>query len=198
MRLPAMQAKMDALIAHAAAQEADIERLEKLLLDPCLVPELLVPKPLEVKKRKRDQSRSKTNSGGSATIMDMRGDAVDRRKDVEKEDGRLKQVREGREGKKSSAEAAAAQLVLDFDRCPGAGNCSCGVVPCPMEKMERCSNPSCLMIKRGKCKVRACVALRKPLLLMPPQAPAFALPAPSPDEPVPECAPMLGIPQVRE
>ena len=123
---------------------------------------------------------------------------MDRRKDVEKEDGRLKQVREGREGKKSSAEAAAAQLVLDFDRCPGAGNCSCGVVPCPMEKMERCSNPSCLMIKRGKCKVRACVALRKPLLLMPPQAPAFALPAPSPDEPVPECAPMLEIPQDRE
>ena len=110
----------------------------------------------------------------------------------------MKVVREGRAEKKSSAEAAAAQLVLDFERCPGAGKCSCGMVPCPMEKMERCSNQDFLAIKRGKCKVRACVALRKPLLLMPPQAPTLALPTAFLDHPAPEPAPMLEMLPVQE
>ena len=60
-----------------------------------------------------------------------------------------------------------------------------------METMERCSNQDCLAIKRGKSKVRACVALRKPLLLMPPRAPTLALPTAFLDHPAPEPAPML-------
>ena len=63
---------------------------------------------------------------------------------------------EKKEAAAREAEAAAAA----FARCEVA--CACGIVPCPYAKWKRC--PTCGP-KNGLCKVRACVAARKPLLL---------------------------------
>ena len=45
---------------------------------------------------------------------------------------------------------------------PAAGGAVCGVEPCPMAKWKRC--PVCGP-KSSLCKIRACSAARKPLLL---------------------------------
>ena len=62
--------------------------------------------------------------------------------------------------KKDEAARAAAQDVTAFERCEHG--CACGVVPCPYAKWKRC--PTCGP-KGSMCKVRACVAARKPLML---------------------------------
>ena len=83
------------------------------------------------------------------------------------EEERLKGVRDAREEGKKSAQEAAAALEAAWRLCPGV--CSCMVVPCPMEKFELCEFCPELVPKRGKCKVRVCVAARKaadaPLML---------------------------------
>ena len=92
----------------------------------------------------------------------------------EAESARLKAVRNDRTEKKRTAAETAAKLLEDFARCPGKGRCSCGVLPCPMEKYEICEfcPESVRVPKPGKCKVRACCEARKQagqsLLLMGP------------------------------
>ena len=62
--------------------------------------------------------------------------------------------------KKEAEAAAASERDAAFARCELA--CVCMVTPCPYAKWKRC--PACGP-KNGLCKVRACVAARKPLLL---------------------------------
>ena len=62
--------------------------------------------------------------------------------------------------KKITEEEERADQVAAFERCEAA--CTCRVVPCPKAAWKRC--PMCGP-KKGLCKVRACAAARKPLLL---------------------------------
>ena len=62
--------------------------------------------------------------------------------------------------KKEAEATAASERNAAFARCELA--CVCMVTPCPYAKWKRC--PECGP-KNGLCKVRACVAARKPLLL---------------------------------
>ncbi len=63
---------------------------------------------------------------------------------------------------KAAEEAEAARLVAAFELCEHGCVRGCGAVPCPMATWKRC--PACGP-KSSLCKVRACVAARKPLLL---------------------------------
>jgi hypothetical protein len=65
----------------------------------------------------------------------------------------------GRRSKVAKAQGKEERAAA-FARCEAA--CSCGVVPCPWASWKRC--PTCGP-KKGLCKVRVCVAARKPLLL---------------------------------
>jgi hypothetical protein len=62
--------------------------------------------------------------------------------------------------KKDAEHAAAVERETLFQRCEAV--CACGVVPCPWDGWKRC--PVCGP-KKGLCRVRACIELRKPLLL---------------------------------
>ena len=117
-----------------------------------------------------------------ATIRDLWLESQANRKKREEEAARLEQMRDGRATKKTAATEAAAKLAADFERCPGKGKCSCGALPCPMEKYELCQHCPQPVPKLGKCKVRACVEARKraeqPLLLMGPAEQPYALTGP--------------------
>jgi len=68
-----------------------------------------------------------------------------------------------RDAAKDEAKKAKEALEKAFKKCERT--CKCKEVPCPMEKYKRC--PAC-GVKKGLCKVQACVAARKgdqPLLL---------------------------------
>ena len=62
--------------------------------------------------------------------------------------------------KKEAEAASASERDAAFARCELA--CVCEVIPCPYAKWKRC--PACGP-KSSLCKVRVCVAARKPLLL---------------------------------
>ena len=59
------------------------------------------------------------------------------------------------------ADAAAKELRAAFDLCKP--HCTCGVVPCPHEKMQLCT--TCGDIKKLLCRKGPCVAAREPLRL---------------------------------
>ena len=101
------------------------------------VPGLLEAKPHEVKKCVRSQARA-----AQRRPVQYR-QAQGKKKEGEAEVVRLEAVRDERAENKRSAAEAAAKLAADFERCPGKGKCSCGVVPCPMEKYEICAFCPC-------------------------------------------------------
>ena len=98
--------------------------------------------------------------GGSASLCGVWEEGKEKQKVRKVEEERLKGVRDAREEGKKSAQEAAAALEAAWRLCPGV--CSCMVVPCPrMEKFELCEFFPEPVPKRGKCKVRVCVAARK-------------------------------------
>lgn len=135
-----------------------------------VVPGLLEPKQMVVKKRSRSQARATISVGGSASLRGVWEEGKDKQKVRKVEEERLKGVRDAREEGKKSAQEAAAALEAAWRLCPGV--CSCMVVPCPIEKLELCEFCPVPVPKRGKCKVRVYVAARKaadaPLMLMVP------------------------------
>ena len=100
---------------------------------------------------------------GSVTMRDV-GVAAERRKEAEAAAAAKEEKARAKADQKAEAKATedaeAARLVAAFEVCEHG--CACGVVPCPMAKWKRC--PACGP-KSSLCKVRACVAARKPLLL---------------------------------
>eukprot|EP00966_Prymnesium_polylepis_P077287 1790191-Prymnesium_polylepis.1 len=93
-------------------------------------------------------------------MRDVGGEAEKRRlEDEAKEEAtkeKKRQALERKEAEKKEAEERAAA----YARCEAAS--VCGVVPCPWAGWKRC--PACGP-KKGLCKVRACAAARKPLML---------------------------------
>ena len=70
---------------------------------------------------------------------------------------------------------------MAFEACHPV--CTCGSIPCPQEKLQLCA--TCGEIKAHVCRVRACVAARKPLLLTVREGTEVPL------LPAPEAVPML-------
>ena len=164
--LAAAQAVNEQLVAY-------INQNTHAPLDPVALG-LLDPKVAVKKKGTRDKTQIEESEGGDAFLRDLAGSA--RAKQVRKAEAAL-QV-EGRkqariENKEEAAAAAVAQRAA-FDKCKPV--CTCGVVPCPQEKMQLCA--TCKEIKPHACRVRACVAARQPLLLTMREEPP-ALPAPA-------------------
>lgn len=101
-----------------------------------------------------------TSMHGSVTMRDVSGVAAERRMEAEAAAAAKEEKARAKAEAKAAEEAEAARLVAAFEVCEHG--CACGVVPCPMAKWKRC--PACGP-ESSLCKVRACVAARKPLLL---------------------------------
>ena len=97
---------------------------------------------------------------GSVTMRDVSGVAAERRMEAEAAAAAKEEKARAKAEAKAAEEAEAARLVAAFELCEHS--CACGVMPCPMAKWKRC--PVCGP-KSSLCKVRTCVAARKPLLL---------------------------------
>ncbi len=124
-----------------------------------MVPGLMVPKEMEVKKRKRDNARVEVSEGGSATLREL--DVLWQAKDADKkaEAARLEGKRAEAEAKKHDALRSDESIKYWYATCIESGRCGCGYEPCCVAKFKRCG--TCKAIKPGLCKVRACVAARK-------------------------------------
>mmetsp|Transcript_40357 Transcript_40357/g.91425 ORF Transcript_40357/g.91425 Transcript_40357/m.91425 type:complete len:630 (-) Transcript_40357:276-2165(-) len=139
-------------------------RLESAKFNPDSIPGLLEPKPHEVKKRKRDQSRVEVSEGGSATLRQLDVSAKRKKSEKEAEQARIDKKKEAREEAKSAAEQARSDLNFWFDMCNGEDGCMCQQDPCCVLALKKC--PTCGALKPHLCKVRACVEARKaPALL---------------------------------
>ena len=163
--LAAVQAKLEAVVAHAKGLEAI---LAQGYVDPETVPFLMKPKELDpAKKRDRSQADMSLFEGGSASLRNVRKTCDAKRAEVEAKAKAVEGRKEDAAGKKAAAAAAAVQLIADYELCAQA--CACGQSPCPMEGMKACD--SCRAagrpwLKPRVCVVRECVQARKgPALL---------------------------------
>ena len=93
-------------------------------------------------------------------MRNLGGEAEKRRLEDEAKEEAAKEKKRMALEKKDAEQKEAEERVAAFARCEAV--CVCGVVPCPFAGWKRC--PMCGP-KKGLCKVRACSAARKPLLL---------------------------------
>jgi len=129
-------------------------------LDPVAIG-LLEPKAAKKKKGTRDKTQIDESEGGDAFLRDLAGKARSKQVRKEEEAARVESNKRARLEKKEEAEAAATALRMAFDLCKPV--CTCGIVPCPQEKMQLCE--TCGDIKKSICRKAVCVAARGPLLL---------------------------------
>ena len=97
---------------------------------------------------------------GSITMRGVGTEAASRNAAAKAAETARLEKKQKTEEQKAAAEREMRERDEAFARCEHG--CVCGVVPCPWAKWKRC--PICGP-KSGLCKVRACVAARKPLLL---------------------------------
>eukprot|EP00966_Prymnesium_polylepis_P322130 7378402-Prymnesium_polylepis.1 len=121
----------------------------------------MVARTAEVKKRTRDKTRIDESEGGDAHLRALAGSAR-AKQDAKKlkADGIADRKKEAAE-KKATLEASAAARLDAFQACQPA--CTCGVVPCPWDKMLHCL--TCGDIKGAVCRKKACLDAQAPLLL---------------------------------
>ena len=156
-------------------------RLEAAGFDPASVPGLTEPKPYEVKKRKRDMSRTEVSEGGSATLRKLNESAAAKRAEKEAEQLRLMEVRADRANKKEAAADQLKAIKYWYAACKGPNGCQCRQDPCCVEKYKYCEY--CDSYKMRVCSAPACIAARGPstaLVVAQPQKgrPKPALPPP--------------------
>jgi hypothetical protein len=152
------KAKVQRLLAHAQELEAIVDAPFDQKAAGVLVP-TAVTRPDKAGAGRTGRKRL-SDLHGSVTMRNVGGEAEERRLEDEAEEERKKQKKAMAAEKKEAAEKEAAENAAGFARCEAA--CVCGVVPCPWAGWKRC--PMCGP-KKGLCKVRACVAALKPLLL---------------------------------
>ena len=125
------------------------------------VPDVLVPDVLTRPERQQPAKRKRLSDlHGSVTMRGVGDVAAERREEDEAAAELTKEKKRQALEKKEAAAHAAEATAAAFARCEVA--CACGIIPCPYAKWKRC--PVCGP-KNGLCKVKACVAARKPLLL---------------------------------
>tara|TARA_B110000046_G_scaffold128325_1_gene134725 strand:+ start:2324 stop:2806 length:483 start_codon:yes stop_codon:yes gene_type:complete len=122
---------------------------------------ILVPTAVERPEGRRGAGRKRLSDlHGSVTMRDVGGEAEKRRLEDEAARKAVEEKKRQRLEKKGDEEREAGERIAAFELCEHG--CVCGVVPCPYAKRKRC--PVCGP-NSSVCKVRACVAARKPLLL---------------------------------
>jgi hypothetical protein len=149
-------AKVARLLKHAEELEAERDEPFDPTAAGVLVPDVIMrPERQQTAKRKR-----LSDLHGSVTMRAVGDVAAERREEEEAAAAAVKEKQRLALEKKEAAAREAEAAAAAFARCEVM--CACGIVPCPYAKWKRC--PTCGP-KNGLCKVRACVAARKPLLL---------------------------------
>jgi hypothetical protein len=175
--LAAVTAKLEAAVSHAATLEASLTASNTCGFDPQTVPFLMKPNELvAAKKRDRSQLDMTIFEGGSASLRNVRR-TLDARRAVQAEKvAGVEERKEERALQQSDAQAAALQLVTNYERCAQA--CVCSEEPCPAAGLKpcgTCKEAGRPWLKPRICVVRECVAARKgPVML------ALTCTAPSP------------------
>eukprot|EP00966_Prymnesium_polylepis_P296448 6848618-Prymnesium_polylepis.1 len=151
------KAKVQRLLEHAQELEAMVEAEWDPTAAGVLVPDVVQRPDKEgpVGGRKR-----LTAMHGSVTMQGVGEEAEQREREATEQATAAQAKKLQAAEKKEAAAAEAAERGAAFALCEVA--CACGVTPCPYGKCKRC--PVCGP-KNGFCKVRACAAARKPLLL---------------------------------
>lgn len=123
---------------------------------------LLVPDVVTRRNKEKSAGGRKRLSDlhGSMTMRDVRGEAAKRRAEAEAAEAAKQEKKRQALEKKEAGQKEKEEREAAFARCEVL--CTCGVIPCPWDGWKRC--PVCGP-KKGLCKVRACSAARKPLLL---------------------------------
>ena len=122
--------------------------------------DILVPDAV-TKAPARSRTKSKlSDMHGSFTLQDVRGEKKRRIAEEKAAADEAAAKRAAAEKKKSDAAQERDALVAGFEACEHG--CVCPSQPCAWVSWKRC--PACGP-KKGVCKVRACVAARRPLAL---------------------------------
>ena len=127
---------------------------------------LLVTTPQRAQEFISERERLYEEEFGSCTLKDMGAKKKRKRDAAQKERERIDGEKEKRELKKADAANKKLELELGYAKCKPECTCGAPVGECPMAKFIKCE--TCNEIKKGLCKVRACVAERKeqPEILM--------------------------------
>ena len=154
--LESEKAKVQRLLEHGQALEA--------LLDAPFDPTeagLLVPDVVTRPNKEGPAGRKRlTAMHGSVTMQAVGEVAEQREREATEQAASAKAKKQMAAEKKEAEKDADVKREAAFAVCESV--CACGVTPCPWIGWKRC--PECGP-KKGLCKVRACSAARKPLLL---------------------------------
>ena len=155
--LESERAKVQRLLGHAQ----ELEAMADAPFDPTaagvLVPDVVTRPDKEGPGGGRKRL---TAMHGSVTMQGVGEEAEQREREAKELAAAVKAKKLQAAEKKEAAAAAVSERDAGFALCEVV--CACEVTPCPYAKWKRC--PACGP-KNGLCKVRACVAARKPLLL---------------------------------
>ena len=154
--LQSEQAKVQRLLEHAQELEAIVEAPYDPTAGGQLVPDVV----MRPDKEGGGGRKRLTALHGSVTMQGVGEEAEQREREAKEQVAAAKEKKLQAAEKKEAAAAAASARDAAFALCEVA--CVCGVTPCPYAKWKRC--PVCGP-KNGTCKVRGCVAARRPLLL---------------------------------
>lgn len=150
------KAKVQRLLEHGQALEA--------LLDAPFDPTeagLLVPDVVTRPNKEGPAGRKRLMAmHGSVTMQAVGEEAEQREREATEQAAAAKAKKQMAVEKKEAERLADVKREADFAVCESV--CTCGVTPCPWIGWKRC--PECGP-KKGLCKVRACSAARRPLLL---------------------------------
>lgn len=124
--------------------------------DPATVPGLMDPQEPDKKRRKRDQSRAAASEGGSASLRNLHGQAVEKREASQREQAEKDERKRLAEEKKKEAADAVRKLEAAWNRCARA--CKCRQTPCAMAGFKKCA--TCGEIKKRVCTKAECVKAR--------------------------------------
>ena len=158
----AWKAKFEQMRKHAEELEKHAEELESKLaaqFNPLttglLEPDVVVKAPV------RSKTRSKlSDMHGSFSMQDVSGEKQKRIAEDASATAEAAAKRQKAAEKKDESARARAEVVAGFEGCELA--CVCPSQPCVWSGWKRC--PACGP-KKGVCKVRVCVAARRPLAL---------------------------------
>ena len=158
--LESEKATVQRLLGHAQELEAMVDAPFDPTAAGILVPDVVTRPDKEGGGGARKRL---TAMHGSVTMQGVGEEAEQREREATEQAAAAKAKKLQAAEKKEAEAAAASERDAAFARCELACVCMVDMVtPCPYAKWKRC--PECGP-KNGLCKVRACVAARKPLLL---------------------------------
>lgn len=168
--LESEKGKVQRLLAHAQQVEAELDAPFDPTAAGVLVPDVVTRPDKQVPARGGRKRLSDLH--GSVTMRNVGGEAEKRRLEDEAKAAAVQEKKRLAIENKEKAQKEKEDNDFYFSLCENG--CMCAVVPCPWAGWKRC--PKCGP-KKGLCKVRACAAARKPLLLgyTPPAAEDCAL-----------------------